>query len=70
MRAGFAENEDEYRDVPDPEAEPEKYRIIEWQMQPGNAVLFDFRTVHGARANMTQGQRLRQGWFPVLWSAA
>ncbi|MFV2091806.1 MAG: phytanoyl-CoA dioxygenase family protein, partial [Hyphomicrobiales bacterium] len=99
----FYENNDEYIDVPDPEAEPGKYRIIEWQMQPGDAVLFDFRCVHGARANMTnnrrrafsmrwlgddmvytmrpgrtsppfpghamgEGQRLREDWFPVLWS--
>ena len=37
--------------MPDPDAEPEKYRILEWAMQPGDAVAFDFRTLHGARGN-------------------
>jgi len=27
------------------------YDIREWPMQPGDAVIFDFRTVHGARGN-------------------
>lgn len=91
--------------VPDPDAEPDKYRVLEWNLEPGDAVLFHFRTVHGARGNenpvrrrafsmrfvgddaryvsrsgktsppfpghgMTDGQRLREDWFPILWQAA
>jgi ectoine hydroxylase-related dioxygenase (phytanoyl-CoA dioxygenase family) len=25
--------------------------VLEWQMEPGDAVIFDYRTVHGARGN-------------------
>ncbi|MEM9735987.1 MAG: phytanoyl-CoA dioxygenase family protein [Pseudomonadota bacterium] len=91
----------QWRPVPDPEADPDDYAILEWPMQPGDAVLFDFKTVHGARGNespqrrralslrfvgadaryvsrpgrtsppfpdhgMTEGQKLRQDWFPIL----
>ena len=37
--------------VPDPDADPGEARVLEWAMEPGDAVLFDFRTVHGARGN-------------------
>lgn len=46
-----------YLPVPDPDREPEKFETLEWIMQPGDAVLFDFGTVHGARANMTERRR-------------
>jgi ectoine hydroxylase-related dioxygenase (phytanoyl-CoA dioxygenase family) len=94
----------DYLPVPDPDAEPERYRVLEWQMEPGDAVLFDYRTVHGARENMADrrrrafsmrwvgddaryvtrpghtsppfpghgmkdGERLREDWFPVIWTA-
>ena len=54
--AFFAEA-DAYLPVPDPDAEPERFPVIEWALQPGDAVLFDFRTVHGARANLTGARR-------------
>jgi ectoine hydroxylase-related dioxygenase (phytanoyl-CoA dioxygenase family) len=42
-----------YIPVPDPDAEPDKYRVAEWRMQPGDAVAFHYRTLHGARGNFT-----------------
>ena len=48
----------DYIDVPDPDAEPGRYRILEWPMAPGDAVAFDFRSLHGARGN-TSGDRRR-----------
>ncbi|MBL4813084.1 MAG: phytanoyl-CoA dioxygenase family protein [Rhodobacteraceae bacterium] len=38
-----------YMQVPDPDAEGMK--ILEWDMQPGDAVAFDFKCLHGARGN-------------------
>ena len=41
----------EWTPVPDPDADPGQTTVLEWQMDPGDAVLFDYRTVHGARGN-------------------
>lgn len=95
----FYPNEADYRPVPDPDAEG--MRVLEWPMQPGDAVAFHFETLHGARGNMTdqrrrafsvrvvgddaryvtrpgrtsppfpghgmtEGDRLREDWFPFL----
>lgn len=46
-----------YLPVPDPDAEPGRYRVLEWAMEPGDAVLFDYRVVHGARANLSARRR-------------
>jgi ectoine hydroxylase-related dioxygenase (phytanoyl-CoA dioxygenase family) len=53
--AAFFDSGD-YIPVPDPEAEA--MPIVEYAMQPGDAVAFHFRTLHGARGNM-QGARRR-----------
>jgi ectoine hydroxylase-related dioxygenase (phytanoyl-CoA dioxygenase family) len=53
----FYADEDGYLPVPDPDAEPEKYPTLEWAMQPGDAVAFHFKTVHGARGNLSETQR-------------
>lgn len=53
----FYPHEHEYRPVPDPDAEPDKYPTVEWSMQPGDAVAFDFKTVHGARGNLGKANR-------------
>ena len=45
-----------YRAVPDPDNEPD-LRVLEWTMQPGDAVLFHFRTAHGARGNAAPSRR-------------
>ncbi|MES2145815.1 MAG: phytanoyl-CoA dioxygenase family protein [Pseudomonadota bacterium] len=44
-----------YMPIPDPEAEG--MRILEWDMAPGDAVAFHFRTLHGARGNLTTARR-------------
>lgn len=98
----FYPEADAYQPVPDPDLEPEIYRVVEWQMEPGDAVAFDFKTLHGARGNlsanrrrafslrlvgddahyttrpgrtsppfpghdMTEGQQLRDDWFPFIF---
>jgi len=44
-----------YQPVPDPDEE--KMPIAEWDMQPGDAVAFHFRTLHGARGNVCDSRR-------------
>jgi ectoine hydroxylase-related dioxygenase (phytanoyl-CoA dioxygenase family) len=41
--------------VPDPDAEG--MTVLEWEMEPGDAVAFDFRTLHGARGNESPVRR-------------
>jgi len=52
----FYADTDAYMLVPDPDAED--MDIAEWALEPGDAVAFDFRILHGARGNHT-GQRRR-----------
>ena len=52
----FYPNEEDYIPVPDPDAEAMK--VLEWHLQPGDAVAFNFKTLHGARGN-TSTQRRR-----------
>jgi ectoine hydroxylase-related dioxygenase (phytanoyl-CoA dioxygenase family) len=47
--------EGDYIPVPDPEAEG--MRIVEFEMEPGDAVAFHFRTLHGARGNKSDQRR-------------
>ncbi|MEE9321267.1 MAG: phytanoyl-CoA dioxygenase family protein [Granulosicoccus sp.] len=44
-----------YMPVPDPDGEA--MNIVEWPMQPGDAVAFNFRTLHGARGNLSAIRR-------------
>jgi ectoine hydroxylase-related dioxygenase (phytanoyl-CoA dioxygenase family) len=43
--------------VPDVEAKREDWPVAGFAMQPGDAVAFDFRTLHGAPANSTGNRR-------------
>ena len=51
----FFQGSGNYMPVPDPEAEG--MRIVEFEMEPGDAVAFDFRTLHGARGNTATTRR-------------
>ena len=97
----FYARSDDYLPVPDPDADPDNFTVLEWAMEPGDAVAFHYRAVHGARGNllanrrrafsmrvvgddaryvkrpgptsppfpghgMTEGQVLREDWFPFL----
>ncbi len=53
----FYPNPELYRPVPDPDAEPEKYKVVEWAMEPGDAVAFNYKTLHGARGNLAGTRR-------------
>lgn len=53
--SSFYPNDDEYMPVPDPDAEGMDIR--EWEMEPGDAVAFNYGTLHGARGNATGARR-------------
>ncbi len=97
----FYEDDANFIDLPD--IDNGGYDIETWAMQPGDAVAFNFKTIHGAIANtgdtvnrtvsfrlvgddvryferpgrtspnfpdinQKSGERLREDWFPVVWS--
>ncbi len=43
--------------VPDIDANRDEYHILGWAVEPGDAVAFDFRTLHGAPANASPIRR-------------
>lgn len=43
--------------VPDIDANEGDYRILSWETRPGDALLFDFRTLHGTSAGLISGRR-------------
>ena len=51
----FYPDPSKYMPVPDPDAEGMDIR--EWEMEPGDAVAFDYLTLHGARGNETSQRR-------------
>ena len=100
-QADFFPDENIYMPIPDPDAE--NMPILEWEMEPGDAVAFHYKTLHGARGNhshfrrrafslrligddaryvsrpgktsppfpghdMRDHQKLREDWFPVIYS--
>lgn len=51
----FYPDPSEFMEVPDPDAEGMK--VLEWTLDPGDAVAFDFKVLHGARGNETDQRR-------------
>lgn len=56
---------DDREEMPDIDNHRDDYRILTWALQPGDAIAFNFRTVHGAAANTGQGNRRRA--FSARW---
>ena len=53
-----------YESVPDIDADRESYRILSWDLEPGDALVFHFLTLHGAPGN--RGASRRRG-FSTRW---
>ncbi len=98
----FYHDDGSFMDLPD--IDGGDYEIKAWAVEPGDAIAFNFKTVHGANANTRKavnrtlslrvlgddvrfvqrpgrtspnfpgigqvtGERLREDWFPVIWTA-
>ncbi|MFK3704033.1 ectoine hydroxylase-related dioxygenase (phytanoyl-CoA dioxygenase family) [Raoultella sp. BIGb0138] len=46
-----------FKELPDIDAHQDEYDIVSWALEPGDAVAFHYRTLHGARGNATQRAR-------------
>jgi ectoine hydroxylase-related dioxygenase (phytanoyl-CoA dioxygenase family) len=51
----FYPNESDYMSVPDPDAEG--LQVLEWPLEPGDAIAFHFNVLHGARGNASDQRR-------------
>ncbi|UWQ80121.1 phytanoyl-CoA dioxygenase family protein [Leisingera sp. S132] len=51
----FFPDEGQYMPVPDPDAEG--MTVLEYPMQPGDAVAFNYKILHGARGNTSKSRR-------------
>lgn len=50
---------------PDIDANPEKYGVVSWAMQPGDCVAFNSRTMHGGSGKLAEDRDLRV--FTTKW---
>ncbi len=48
---------DDLVEMPDISADRDAYRILSWDLEPGDCIAFHFMTVHGAPGNTTGGAR-------------
>lgn len=53
-------------DVPDIDADPEKYGVVAWDMEPGDCVCFNSRILHGGSGHLNSGDGLRV--FTTKWT--
>lgn len=47
----------EFEPVPDIEAELDKYEILNWDLEPGDCIIFHMRTLHAAPGNSSENPR-------------
>ena len=51
--------------LPDIEGERDRYDILSWDMEPGDVLCFNGRTIHGGSGNLPEGQELKV--FNTKW---
>jgi len=67
---------DRLEELPDIDANRDDYRILGWDLEPGDAIAFNFHTVHGAPGNLASSNR--GGWcrsdgsatVRIMWTVA
>ena len=58
--SGIAQEE-----IPDIDADPEKFGVVSWDMQPGDCVVFNSRIMHGGSGKLDEDRELRV--FTTKW---
>ncbi len=56
---------DTFESIPDIETNRDKYKILSWDMEPGDCIAFHFKTLHGGAGNPRRHTRRRA--FSVRW---
>ena len=52
-------------EIPDIDANPEKFGVVSWDMQPGDCVVFNSRIMHGGSGKLDEDRELRV--FTTKW---
>jgi len=50
---------DKSEDIPDIDSNLHNYKVLSWELEPGDAIAFNFKIIHGAAANLYQNHRRR-----------
>lgn len=51
--------DDEMDDIPDINADPDSYELLDWEMEPGDILMFHPLTLHGSYGNASRTRRRR-----------
>jgi len=54
-----------FKPIPDIETNRDKYKILSWDLEPGDCIAFHFKTLHGGAGNPRRHTRRRA--FSVRW---
>ena len=54
------------QEFPDINADPERFGVVSWDMQPGDCIAFNGRTMHGGSGKLDDGYELRV--FTTKWA--
>eukprot|EP00123_Amoebidium_parasiticum_P017529 comp23887_c0_seq3/m.41947 comp23887_c0_seq3/g.41947 ORF comp23887_c0_seq3/g.41947 comp23887_c0_seq3/m.41947 type:complete len:188 (-) comp23887_c0_seq3:201-764(-) len=63
-QANYADTK-EYPSVPDIDRNPDKYEVVGWELQPGDCVVFNGKTLHAACGNTLEATSRRA--FSTRW---
>ena len=53
----YEQKDDEFENIPNIEASRNEYKILSWDLNLGDAIVFNFATIHGAPENKTLKRR-------------
>lgn len=53
----FEDGGEGFEKLPDIDSDPDQYKQLFWSLEPGDVILFDFRTVHGTSDVLVPGRR-------------
>ena len=53
----YEQKDDEFENIPNIEANRNKYKILSWNLNLGDAIVFNFATIHGAPENKSINRR-------------
>ena len=53
----FYSDDSRFMELPDIDGRPDDFEVLSWALEPGDSVLFSYKTLHGAKGNLTANRR-------------